>query len=168
MRRCKSDQNARISQVAERRKLTHSSRTLFRRVFWVPLVTDDTRKGFEAFANANKGQLLESFLLENGLRAKQDARYGLGGADHGADHDHHDRALQDDPYADYHPQIFGLTGDDEPQPEGSGILCKCISIMQLYLTCTTKSISHFCFPDVILSTCLAVIASSSSGQYIEL
>jgi hypothetical protein len=149
-----------ILQVAERSKLTHSSRTSFRRVFWVPLVTDDTRKGFEAFANASKGQLLEAFLLENGLRAKQDARYGLGGADH-------DRALQDDPYADYHPQMFGLSGDDEPQPEGSGTLCKCISIMQLYLTCTTKSISYFCFPDVILSTYLAVIASSSSGRYIE-
>jgi hypothetical protein len=127
----------------------------------VPLVTDDTRKGFEAFADANKGQLLNTFDIENGLRAKQDARYGLGGGNR-------DRALQEDPYADYHPQIYSHAGDDEPQPEGSGIpFCKCISVMQLFLTCT-KSISHFCFSDVILSTYLAVIASSSSGQYIEL
>jgi hypothetical protein len=138
MGRCKSDQNARISQVAEKRKLTHSSRTLFRRVFWVPLVTDDTRKGFEAFTDANKGQLLETFGLENGLRAKQDARYGIDGGDHG-------RALQEDPWANYHTQIFGLGGDDEPSPEGSGPFCKFISSMQLYLGCT-KSISHFCFP----------------------
>jgi hypothetical protein len=161
MGRCKSDQNASISQAAERLKLTHFSRTLFRRVFWVPLVTDDTRKGFEAFTDANKGQLLNTFLLENGLRAKQDARYGIGGGDN-------DRALQEDPYADYHPQIFGLLGDDEPQPEGAGIpMCKCFSVKQVYLTCT-NSISHFGFSDVILSTYLAVIASSASGQYIEL
>jgi hypothetical protein len=123
MGRCKSDQNARISLVAERRKLTHSaSRTLFHRVNWVPLVTADTRKGFEAYADANKGQLLQSFNLENGLRAKQDARYGLGGGED-------DRALQEDPYANYHPEIFSLSGDYDPESEAYGTFCKCTSAM---------------------------------------
>jgi len=85
------------------------------RVYWLPLVTDETREGYEAYASDNKDQFMASFVKESGLRAKQDAQYGLSNKVR--------RALQDQP-GEYNARIFGMKGDNEIQPEGSGPFCK--------------------------------------------
>jgi hypothetical protein len=46
-------------------------------LFWLPLVTDETRRGFEAYTRLNQGHLIESYVAEEGFRAQQDAYFGV-------------------------------------------------------------------------------------------
>ena len=54
-------------------------------LFWLPLVTDENRKGFEEYTKLNQGHLFQSYGAEEGFRAQQDTYFGLGGEDGDAD-----------------------------------------------------------------------------------
>jgi hypothetical protein len=54
-------------------------------LFWLPLVTDENRRGFEEYTKLNQGQLFQSYVAEEGFRAQQDTYFGLGGEDGDAD-----------------------------------------------------------------------------------
>ena len=45
--------------------------------FWLPLVTDETRKGFEAYTKMKQGHMFQSYMAEEGLRQYQDASFGI-------------------------------------------------------------------------------------------
>lgn len=45
--------------------------------FWLPLVTDDERRGFEAYAQINQGHMFQSYMAEEGLRQYQDIVFGI-------------------------------------------------------------------------------------------
>lgn len=45
--------------------------------FWLPLVTDDTRTGFEAYTKMKQGHMFQSYMSEEGLRQYQDAYFGI-------------------------------------------------------------------------------------------
>jgi hypothetical protein len=46
-------------------------------IFWMPLVTDETRVAWEEYALASRSQIDEAFLENTKQREKQDAEYGL-------------------------------------------------------------------------------------------
>jgi hypothetical protein len=50
-------------------------------LFWLPLVTDEDRAGYEEYTKLKQAHLLQSFVAEEGFRAQQDAYFGLGGED---------------------------------------------------------------------------------------
>jgi hypothetical protein len=83
-------------------------------MLWTPLVTDENREGWEAYAAANYGWLGQSFLSEEEQRVRQDARYNLTKTTS----TRHLQEAEDPP--SYNPIIFGI-GDDTPlRPKGSG------------------------------------------------
>lgn len=45
--------------------------------FWLPLVTDDTRAGFEAYTQQTQMHMFQSYMAEEGLRQYQDAYFGI-------------------------------------------------------------------------------------------
>lgn len=47
-------------------------------LFWLPLVRDDQRAAWEAYAYQNQGHVLQSFAKESMLRSMQDASFGVG------------------------------------------------------------------------------------------
>jgi hypothetical protein len=67
-------------------------------IFWMPLVTDETRKGWEEYSVLNQGHLMTSFLAETTLRNAQDERYRS------------DRRLQE---GSFHEEIYGLEVDGD-------------------------------------------------------
>jgi hypothetical protein len=54
-------------------------------LFWLPLVTDENRRGFEEYTKLNQGHLFQSYVAEEGFREQQDSYFGLGGEDVNAD-----------------------------------------------------------------------------------
>jgi hypothetical protein len=54
-------------------------------LFWLPLVTDENRRGYEEYTKLNQGHLFQSYVAEEGFRARQDSCFGLGGEDVDAD-----------------------------------------------------------------------------------
>jgi class 3 adenylate cyclase len=77
-------------------------------LFWMPLVTDETRDGWEEFSVANQNQLITSFIAETTLRDAQDELYES------------DRRLQ--ALGEFHENIYGVGEDGSAvdKPEGSG------------------------------------------------
>lgn len=81
-------------------------------MLWTPLVTDENREGWEAYAASNHDWLGQSFLSEEEQRIRQDDRYNLTKKSS-------TRHLQETENQ-YNPIIFGI-GDDTPlRPTGSG------------------------------------------------
>lgn len=80
-------------------------------MLWTPLVTDENREGWEAYAAENYNWLGQSFLSEEEQRSRQDARYNLTKKS---------ARYTQESEAKYNPIIFGI-GDDTPlRPKGSG------------------------------------------------
>jgi hypothetical protein len=52
---------------------------------WLPLVTDENRRGYEEYTKLNQGHLLQSYGAEEGFRAQQDTYFGLGGEESDVD-----------------------------------------------------------------------------------
>jgi class 3 adenylate cyclase len=73
-------------------------------VFWLPLVTDETREGWEEYSVMNQNQLMTSFLSESALQVAQNKKFKS------------DRSLQDAPV--FNERIWGLQG--AAKPEGTG------------------------------------------------
>ena len=89
-------------------------------IIWLPLVTDDTRAGFEAYAVEQQGHVMPAFLNERNLRMQQDAKYGYTDNDPNvgpATRKLH--ARHDVPHENVH-RVWGPVGEGEPEPEGSG------------------------------------------------
>jgi class 3 adenylate cyclase len=77
-------------------------------IYWLPLVTDKTRKGWEAYSTANQAWFDQAFVNEAALRERQDEEFRLGAR----------RDLQEPPV--FNKVIFGTEGESEVRPEGSG------------------------------------------------
>jgi class 3 adenylate cyclase len=94
-------------------------------ITYMPLVTDETRLGWEAYATANQGYLLPSFLKEMQLKTVQDIKYGYvtpeeaaaAAAGGGSN-----RKLQLESVTDqsFREQIWGTTGAGETEAPGTG------------------------------------------------
>jgi hypothetical protein len=78
-------------------------------LFWMPLVTDENRRGFEEYTKLNQGHLFQSYAAEEGFRAQQDSYFGLvgdeGDADVGATRQLH--AAGPDVHPVMHDEIWG-------------------------------------------------------------
>jgi hypothetical protein len=100
--------------------------------FWLPLVTDETRAGYEVYCQQMQMQLFASYMAEEGMRQYQDFVFGiekeeteatdpkaveeaeeLEDHEEGEDHDHdHGRRLHVAPieiHPQIHDKIYGLT-----------------------------------------------------------
>jgi hypothetical protein len=101
-------------------------------IYYTPLVTNENRKGWEAYATENHGLFMQSFLAESELRARQDAAFGIDNDERrqlSAQQEealeairNPNRQLQDDP-SSFNPVIWGVHDDadtDPVMPEGSG------------------------------------------------
>lgn len=82
---------------------------------WGPLVTDENRAGWEAYAAENEKRLDEAFFSELDQKARQDARFNL--TTPGRRDLTEARDLQLDGYK---PKIYGFGDYLPPRPEGSG------------------------------------------------
>lgn len=82
---------------------------------WLPLVTDETRLGWEAYAAENEKWLDNAFFSENDQKARQDARFNLTPPER-RELLAAERGLQLD---GYRSKIYG-SGEDDPSPAGSG------------------------------------------------
>jgi hypothetical protein len=89
-------------------------------VFYSPVVTDDARKGWEAYATENQGHLFPAYLNEVQLKTEQDIKYGYNVDDVGMDGGA--RALLLDSIEDksFREEIWGPVGAGETQPQGIG------------------------------------------------
>jgi hypothetical protein len=94
-------------------------------VFWMPLVTDETRVAWEEYALANRYQIDESFEEDAKQREAQDNRFGLtnttGTGDRMLQQSQQETTILDDGTG-YHPRIWSI-GASSPRgdkPEGSG------------------------------------------------
>jgi hypothetical protein len=93
-------------------------------VFWMPLVTDETRDAWEEYALINRSQVGEAYLEEVKQREKQDDEFGLTNTSSTGN-----QMLQQfqkgtilNDGTGYHPEIWstGATGPAGDEPEGSG------------------------------------------------
>jgi hypothetical protein len=79
-------------------------------LFWLPLVTDEDRAGYEEYTKLHQAHLFQSFFAEEGFRAQQDAYFGLGGedvdADEGENRQLHPAGPDEHPLI--HDRIWGL------------------------------------------------------------
>lgn len=50
-------------------------------MFWLPLVTDDTRAGYEEYTKTMQAHLFQSYMVEEGLRQYQDAVFGINASE---------------------------------------------------------------------------------------
>ena len=77
-------------------------------VFYMPLVTDAARRGYEAYCQAQQGYLFPSFMKQQELAAIQDAYFGLESAPlPGARRERELHFNMNDPHPTLHPEIFG-------------------------------------------------------------
>jgi hypothetical protein len=94
-------------------------------IFWMPLVTDETRDAWEEYALTNRYQIDETFLEDAKQREKQDNEFGLTNTNSTGI-----RMLQQsqqgtilDDGTGYHPRIWSngaIGGPAGDEPEGSG------------------------------------------------
>ena len=50
-------------------------------MFWLPLVTDDTRAGYEEYTKTMQAHLFQSYMVEEGLRQYQDAVFVINASE---------------------------------------------------------------------------------------
>lgn len=87
-------------------------------VHWMPLVTDATRTGWEAYALENRGQIDEAYTQDAQLRSRQDACFGV--TSDRRQLDHFESVLTDG--SGYHTRIWSNGGLESrgDQPDGTG------------------------------------------------
>jgi hypothetical protein len=80
-------------------------------LFWLPLVTDENRRGYEEYTKLNQAHLFQSYVTEEGYRAQQDTYFGLGGGEDGDVDEGENRQLHvgtPDEHPVMHDGIWGL------------------------------------------------------------
>ena len=50
-------------------------------MFWLPLVTDENRQGYEEYTKMQQAHLFQSYMTEEGLRQYQDAVFGINASE---------------------------------------------------------------------------------------
>lgn len=99
-------------------------------IYWMPLVTDETRAGWEVYAKSNRHWMMDAFVKEMGWKTEQDARFGLlpdeqtvpeedqkgGRRNLEEETDEFVQVEEEDGYKNF---IFGGNGTN-PRPIGSG------------------------------------------------
>jgi hypothetical protein len=86
-------------------------------MFWLPLVTDEERRGYELYTQSKQAWLFESYVKEEGMRQYQDAYFEMGAFapddhEHGENGDHtRDRKLHvgtPEEHPVMHDKIWGI------------------------------------------------------------
>ena len=73
-------------------------------LFWLPLVTDETRSGYEEYTKGSQLQQFQSYFAEEGYRAQQDAYFGINATATANDEDEDDEGQHDHDDSDKHSQ----------------------------------------------------------------
>jgi len=97
-------------------------------VQYMPLVTDDTRKGWEEYSTRSQGHLFPAFMREQQLKTLQDIKFGYadavvaGGDDSTNQQNGGERNLQLETVGDqsFRTEIWGTSGNGETEAEGTG------------------------------------------------
>ena len=108
-------------------------------LFWLPLVTDENRRGFEEYARLKQGHLFQSYGAEEGFRAQQDTYFGLGGEDDDAD-EGENRQLHVD-HLVMHNEIWGNDVSEQQTSHSTHGVCF-LSYVTFYLLTISILLLH--------------------------
>ena len=113
-------------------------------LFWLPLVTDENRRGFEEYTKLKQGQLFQSYVAEEGYRAQQDTYFGLGGEDGDAD-EGENRQLHiagPDEHPVMHDEIWGnaaVVSNNLTMHMGFSLTCQLLYLQCHFFSSTTQT-----------------------------